>query len=42
MCWWGIAFALGPNINAPMDPADEPTAFALAQKVFAEIDAGNA
>ena len=21
MCWWGIAFALGPNINAPMAPA---------------------
>ncbi|HEX5005043.1 MAG TPA: hypothetical protein VFV65_06990 [Gemmatimonadales bacterium] len=21
MCWWGIAFALGPNINAPMDSA---------------------
>ena len=19
MCWWGIAYALGPNINAPMD-----------------------
>ncbi len=19
MCWWGVAFALGPNINAPMD-----------------------
>jgi hypothetical protein len=21
MCWWGIAYALGPNINAPMDTA---------------------
>ena len=21
MCWWGVAFALGPNINAPMDSA---------------------
>jgi tetratricopeptide (TPR) repeat protein len=20
MCWWGIAFALGPNINLPMTP----------------------
>ena len=20
MCWWGIAFAYGPNINAPMGP----------------------
>jgi hypothetical protein len=21
MCWWGIALALGPNINVPMDSA---------------------
>jgi hypothetical protein len=21
MCWWGIAYALGPNINVPMDTA---------------------
>jgi tetratricopeptide (TPR) repeat protein len=21
MCWWGVALALGPNINAPMDTA---------------------
>jgi tetratricopeptide (TPR) repeat protein len=21
ICYWGVAFALGPNINAPMDPA---------------------
>jgi len=20
ICWWGVAFALGPNINAPMGP----------------------
>jgi tetratricopeptide (TPR) repeat protein len=20
MCWWGVAFALGPNINLPMSP----------------------
>ena len=24
MCWWGVAFALGPNINLPM-PADAAT-----------------
>ncbi|HEX7759505.1 MAG TPA: hypothetical protein VF459_08385 [Caulobacteraceae bacterium] len=24
MCWWGVAFALGPNINLPM-PADAVT-----------------
>lgn len=26
MCFWGEAYALGPNINKPMDPADVPTA----------------
>ena len=24
MCWWGVALALGPNINLPMDPKLEP------------------
>jgi tetratricopeptide (TPR) repeat protein len=40
MCWWGIANALGPNINLPMDssavqPAYEANqrALALAQRV---------
>ena len=32
MAYWGHAFVLGPNINAPMDPKDEPTAFELVQK----------
>jgi tetratricopeptide (TPR) repeat protein len=32
MAWWGQAFVLGPNINTPMDPADEPKAYELAQK----------
>ncbi|MEJ2481824.1 MAG: tetratricopeptide repeat protein [Gemmatimonadota bacterium] len=27
MCWWGIALALGPNINAPMDSASGARAF---------------
>lgn len=27
MAWWGIALALGPNINAPMGPAEERRAF---------------
>ncbi|MGH9872878.1 MAG: hypothetical protein ACRD9S_10480, partial [Pyrinomonadaceae bacterium] len=26
MAYWGEALALGPNINAPMDPANEPKA----------------
>lgn len=30
MCWWGIAYALGPNINMPMpDDALPPALFAL-------------
>jgi tetratricopeptide (TPR) repeat protein len=32
MCYWGIAYALGPNINAPMDPAAVPVAWAALQK----------
>ena len=29
MCYWGAAWVLGPNINAPMDPADAPEALNL-------------
>lgn len=32
MCYWGIAYALGPNINAPMEDAAVPQAFAAVQK----------
>jgi len=32
MAYWGQALALGPNINAPMDPASEPKALAAIQK----------
>ena len=32
MAWWGQALVLGPNINAPMDPKDEPQAFDLIRK----------
>jgi tetratricopeptide (TPR) repeat protein len=35
MAYWGHALVLGPNINAPMDPNDEPTAFDLVQKAKA-------
>ncbi|MEX0960293.1 MAG: hypothetical protein WDZ63_13500 [Burkholderiales bacterium] len=28
MCWWGEALVLGPNINAPMDPAAAAPAYA--------------
>ena len=30
MCWWGEAFARGPNINAPMDAAANARAFGAA------------
>jgi len=34
MCWWGIAYALGPNINLPMDTAAvRPAWAALRQAV---------
>ncbi len=32
MAYWGEALALGPNINAPMDPASEPKALEAIQK----------
>ena len=35
MAYWGQALVLGPNINAPMDPADEAKALAMAQKAVA-------
>ena len=35
MAWWGQALVLGPNINAAMDPKDEPRARELAQKALA-------
>ena len=35
MAYWGHALVLGPNINAPMTPDDEPKAFELAQKAVA-------
>jgi hypothetical protein len=35
MCYWGQAVVLGPNINVPMSPDDEPKAYELAQKAVA-------
>ena len=34
MCYWGIAYALGPNINSPMDPAVAARAHEAAQKAL--------
>ncbi len=38
MAYWGVAFVLGPNINAPMNDADVPRAYAMAQKALALAD----
>jgi tetratricopeptide (TPR) repeat protein len=35
MCYWGEALVLGPNINAPMAPADVPIAYRSLQKAQA-------
>jgi tetratricopeptide (TPR) repeat protein len=35
MAFWGQALVLGPNINAPMAPDDEPKAAELVQKAVA-------
>jgi tetratricopeptide (TPR) repeat protein len=32
MCWWGVAMALGPNINLPMDPKAGPEAWDALRK----------
>src|SRR5215831_8971620 len=32
ICWWGIAFASGPNINAPMGPDGARQAWEAAQQ----------
>jgi tetratricopeptide (TPR) repeat protein len=35
MAWWGQALVLGPNINSPMSPDDEPVALELARTAMA-------
>ncbi len=40
LCYWGEAWVLGPNINAPMTPADVPLAYRSLQQ--AQALAGNA
>lgn len=34
MCWWGEAYAYGPNINAPMDPQVMAQAYEAAQRAM--------
>ena len=35
MCWWGVAYALGPNINLPMPPDAVAPAWAALQRAQA-------
>ncbi len=35
MCWWGLAFALGNNINSPLMPENAKPAYEAAQKALA-------
>jgi tetratricopeptide (TPR) repeat protein len=35
LCYWGIALALGPHINAPMNDAAVPEAYAALQRALA-------
>lgn len=35
MCYWGIALAYGPHVNAPMDKASGVAAYAAVQKALA-------
>ena len=34
MAYWGVALVLGPNINSPMDDAEVPRAYEMAQKAL--------
>lgn len=34
MCHWGVAYALGPNINLPMEPSAEPRALSAARRAL--------
>jgi len=34
MCYWGIAYALGPNINLPMDTSAVAPAYQAAQQAL--------
>ena len=38
MCWWGVAFALGPNINLPMMPDAAEPAWQAVEKARALED----
>lgn len=42
MCFWGIAYAYGPHVNAGMDSASGVAAYAAAQKARAVAGRGSA
>lgn len=42
MCYWGEAWALGPNINAPMDKAAYTPAYVALQKAIEHKDKASA
>ena len=42
MCFWGIAYAYGPNINAPMGPEGAAAAWAALEKAQALAPGANA
>jgi tetratricopeptide (TPR) repeat protein len=40
MAWWGVAYALGPNINVDVDPEREKAAYDAVQKALALSEDG--
>jgi tetratricopeptide (TPR) repeat protein len=38
MAYWGVAFVLGPNINAPMEKANVYRAYQMVQKALSLVD----
>ena len=42
MCYWGVALALGPNINAAMDSAAEARALTAVRKAMARLPKASA
>ena len=42
MCWWGIAYAYGPHVNAGMDSASGVKAYGAARKALSQSRNGTA
>lgn len=41
MCYWGLAYVLGPNINVPMNEEQVPSAWQAIQKAIAISEKGS-